>query len=433
MNRSAIFLIVLVLLVISIACNLPAGMVSDPVETTAPVATESQPDTVSEPQVTATETSPPPPSPSPTTAPPTPTIIPPVIQPVGFGSGDLENETITFYNTGGQALGTIAVPGLSSPEPEHVHIAGPYTGNLQALPLVYHSWGNNGEIKQSLGGNVEFLVTQLDVSELCGAPAQNVYVYSEILWGGEALQTYFYLRTPAGGGASWFWDRDDPTSWAMFPLAVEASNGQVQGLWYTLKPWGIGGDIVFPPQKGLFYLKPDTLEHSLVLTEGFNPVGISPDNNLVAYLPAEHGFIEGADSTLTIYNLESGVMTTVALAPSSDRGAGYAVFSPDNRYLAWMEGSGWQMAETPNFTSRVRIAGTDGSLLADIPASTFASAAGDPSVKHVVPVGWIDTEHLLVEARGAEWYWPALIRIRFDGSNPTRIANGSFIGFLYEE
>jgi hypothetical protein len=214
-------------------------------------------------------------------------------------------------------------------------------------------------------------------------------------------------------------------------MAVEAENGDPQGVWYTLVPWGIGGDIVFPPRKGLFHLNINNLEHQLHLTEDFNPLGMSSDLMLVAYTPADNGFIEGANNRLTIYNLSTQVGTYIDLDPSSNRGAGYAVFSPDKFYLAWMEGSGWQMAEVPDFTSRVRIASIAGAISADIPASTFASAAGDPTVTHVVPVGWLDAENLLVEARGDDWYSPALIKVRYDGSGMTKIGQGSFAGFIY--
>ena len=89
------------------------------------------------------------------------------------------------------------------------------------------------------------------------------------------------------------------------------------------------------------------------------------------------------------------------------------------------------MAEVPNFTSRLRIANSAGAISADIPASTFASAAGDPTVSYVVPVGWLDDEYLLMEARGDEWYNPALIKVRYDGSGLTKIGEGNFAGFIY--
>jgi len=424
--------LILVVLVISLGCNLPA-ILADPTTTPLPPAPQEiepveQPGEALPPPTTTVEI---PPTPTDTQPPPPPAAQINPFAPAGFGVGSTTNETLTFLDVQGQSLGTIPVPGLSYADPSHVHIAGPYHGNLLDVPVIYHVFGNIGNLKQSVGGNSDFIVTAIDVSEMSGAPGQFALVYSEVTWGGDALSTYLYMRSISGGGASWFWERTDPMSWAIYPLAVEATHGELDGLLFTLKPWGIGGDIVFPPQKGLFYLDMQTLQHSLILTESFNPIGISSDQNMVAYVNTDNGFVEGANNRLTIYDLQATTTLPINLDPSSERGAGYAVFSPDNHFIAWMEGSGWQMAEVPNFTSRVRIADTDGNLYADIPASTFASAAGDPSVRHAIPVGWIDGEHLLVEALGSEWNNPALIRVRYDGSNPTRIAQGNFIGFLY--
>jgi hypothetical protein len=351
--------------------------------------------------------------------------------PVGFMVGDATGGTLGIFDLQGNPLGVIQVPGLSSADPLHVHFAGSFTGNPQDTPVIYHTYESNGSLKQSLQNGISDLVTGIDVSDLRGAQGQNAMVYTEVVYGTDSLSSYFYFRGASGGGASYFWDRDDPGSWAMQPMAVEAENGDPQGVWYTLVPWGIGGDIVFPPRKGLFHLNINNLEHQLHLTEDFNPLGMSSDLMLVAYTPADNGFIEGANNRLTIYNLSTQVGTYIDLDPSSNRGAGYAVFSPDKFYLAWMEGSGWQMAEVPDFTSRVRIASIAGAISADIPASTFASAAGDPTVTHVVPVCWLDAENLLVEARGDDWYSPALIKVRYDGSGMTKIGQGSFAGFIY--
>jgi hypothetical protein len=73
------------------------------------------------------------------------------------------------------------------------------------------------------------------------------------------------------------------------------------------------------------------------------------------------------------------------------------------------------MAETPNFHSRVRIADRRGGILSELPDSTFASVAADPTANWVVPVGWLDAETLLVQVSG-DADLPTLEKVQFDGS-----------------
>mgnify|MGYP006303821269 CR=1 FL=1 len=227
-------------------------------------------------------------------------------------------------------------------------------------------------------------------------------------------------------------ERVDPTSYAVQPLAVQASGGQVEGVWYSLMPWGIGGDIVFAPRKGLYYLDISAGgTEELFLTEDYNPQGISPDLTWIAYMPADYGFVEEDSANLTLYNLYSTVMVEIPLRPTSDRGAGYVVFSPNNQYVAWMEGSGWMMAETPNFHSKVLIADINGNILAELNDRDVATVAGSPNATWVEPVGWLDGETLLVEVIADDWNNRTLVKMRFDGSQMSVLATGQFAGFIY--
>jgi hypothetical protein len=96
-----------------------------------------------------------------------------------------------------------------------------------------------------------------------------------------------------------------------------------------------------------------------------------------------------------------------------------------------MEGSGWTMAETPTFHSRVRIADINGQVTADLADDSFAAIASDPTARWAVPVGWLDGENLLVEVRGDNWNEPALVIVRYDGSDLRYFVSGKFSGLLY--
>jgi hypothetical protein len=428
MTLRRFFFVLMCLLLVGLGCNLPAGILTTPTPTAtfSPPTSESvQISTVSnavETEIPPTITSEPPPPPA---------VEIPSNNLAGFIATSGDGAAVTFYDLTGQPLGILQTPGLSTGPGNYLHVAGPFAGNPQDLPVVFQTFENMGDLKQTLNGQVTSLVPGPDVAYVLGVPGQNAYVYSTVTWTGEALSSHFFVRSPFDGGTSWVWERIDPESWAMVPLAVGAENNEPHSIFYSLEPWGIGGDIVFPPRKGLFQLNLENSENVLRLTEDFNPIGLSPDNSLVAYTEVNNNIGAGTKARITLYNLGSSVIVPVELAPGSDRGGGYAVFSPDDQYAAWMEGAGWLMAETPSFHSRVRIADMNGMVLADIPDTTFAGVAADPTAHWAIPVGWLDGEHLLVEVRGDDWNQPTLVMVRYDGTNMSTLATGNFSGFLY--
>jgi hypothetical protein len=96
-----------------------------------------------------------------------------------------------------------------------------------------------------------------------------------------------------------------------------------------------------------------------------------------------------------------------------------------------MEGSGWTMAETPDFHATIRIATTAGILLADIPQTAFDNVASSELISWIQPVGWLNGQTLIVQARFQDWNNAALLRINLDGSSPLYLATGTFVSFLY--
>jgi len=416
------------LLWVGLGCNLPGRILT----TSTPTATLPPPPAVEDPLPTPTDTATPEIPPTITAEPTlTPVVEVPSEFPIGFTTASEDGATLSFHDLSGQVLGTIYTPEMSARQIQYLHVAGPFSGTSQDLPIIFQTYASDGNLKQTLNGQVTSIGSGLKSSYLEGAPGQHAYVFAAVNWTGDALTTHFYLRSAFGGGASWIWDRVDPESWAMVPLALVAENNETQIVFYTLEPWGIGGDIVFPPRKGLYQLNLENIENVLHLTEDFNPIGLSPDNTLVAYTDAKNNIAAETNARITLYNLISGLVVPVDLAPGSDRGGGYAVFSPDNQYVAWMEGAGRMMAETPNFHSRVRIANLDGVILADIPDTTFSGVAADPTASWAVPSGWLDGEYLLVEVHGDNWNHPALVKVRYDGSDMTYLTSGTFHGFLY--
>jgi hypothetical protein len=96
-----------------------------------------------------------------------------------------------------------------------------------------------------------------------------------------------------------------------------------------------------------------------------------------------------------------------------------------------MEGDGGQMGETPTFIATVRVGQKDGAVIADLPMNTFEGTAGIGPVYRAEPVGWLDNQTLIVQARGLEWSQVALLRYNIASQETSYLAPGEFIGFLY--
>lgn len=415
-------LALILFLLISLGCNLPARVIATP--TKKPTIPPQPRDEDVPPTETVTPES-------------QPTETPPEEQqdpignlpyfPIGFFTSSGDRLTLTFYNLDGQPIEVFQIHDLYS---NYIHVAGSYTGNIQDVPVVFHTAENNGVVRQILNGEVTTLFPGPDVVNLLGVPGQNIFLYTTVTWDGNALVSSFYIHSQHENGAGPIYTQADPNSWAMSPLAVGVQNGAVHTIWYCWTPWGIGGDIVFPPRKGLWTLDLESANFTEILFESDNVIGMSPDNSHAAYTE-QNNIAEGVGAHVILYNLATSQSIQIPVLETSDRGAGFAVFSPDNQHIAWMEAAGWLMAETPNFHSRVRIANIAGAVSSDIPDSTFAGTAADPTSRWAVPVGWLDNEHLLVEVRGDDWQNPALVRVRYDGTEIAYLASGKFLGFLY--
>lgn len=433
MIKHRITVALIVLLLAGLSCNLPDSQSevatnpppASPYPTVEPLnPTETVP---SEPEIQPTALDA---QPMDTEEPPS---VPEISQgfPIGFAATVGETMAIAFYDLSGNTLGTINITAMLNGPSNYMHIAGPFSGNPQQVPVAFLTSGPQGAVNQYSNGEITTVIPMADVQHLRGVPGQNAYVYATVAWNGEALVSRFYPQTATEGAGTWFWERIDPESWSMVPLAVQGENNELHRLFYTLEPWGIGGDIVYPPRRGLYRLDLDTRENIQILTDDINPIGLSTDNTLVAYTQRNNNIQSGETADIIILNQPNHSTVPIDLAPESNRGGGYAVFSPDNQYAAWMEGSGWSMAETPNFHTRVRIANMSGEIQADVPDIDFAYITGDSTARWVVPKGWVDGQYLLVEVIGDNWNEPSLVVMRFDGSDMTQIGSGQFLSFLY--
>jgi len=206
---------------------------------------------------------------------------------------------------------------------------------------------------------------------------------------------------------------------------IRVQDGIATGLWYTLRPWGIGGDIVFNPLVGLYYLDLEDRAIYEALPQDAFFFAISQDQIWVAY-----SIRQGDQSTLTLRNLATGQTVNLPCLPESDRGAGAAVFSPGDQPV-WLEARGSLFDGSIFFT--LRVATTDGILIADYPQTQFYKAAGLGEQISIWPVGWLDEQTFLVQviALGSRSGGSAIVRVNIGTGEIASLAPGTFVGLLH--
>jgi hypothetical protein len=407
-SQSRIFLSFIAVGILSLACNLLTNSPS------APPTVTLTPIYVIEPSVPVDIE----PLPQPTAA---------IDLPVGLVT--VTEQTVSFYDLNGAQVSQVELPQFTFPQRSRLHIAGPMPASGGTVPLLYFSFDSEEALHFRDGdGQIFAALNGPSFLGLTGVPGQPVVAFSQLEYLDTTLRSNLYAGSaqslPSAAPVSVI---DDPESWAIKPILLEAQTGTPTKIWYTRVAYGIGGDIVFEPRKGLSILDLSTGKENTILEEAVSPWAISADRNLVAYtsdlIPP---------NSMCLKDLRSGAETCFpALLASEPRGAGDAFLSPDAGYVAWMEGDGWQMGETSSFIATVRVGQVDGAVVADLPMHTFEAAAGIGPLSRAEPVDWLDTQTLIVQARGQEWSQAVLLRYNILSRETSYLAPGEFIGLLY--
>ncbi len=232
--------------------------------------------------------------------------------------------------------------------------------------------------------------------------------------------------------------------YALYPLSVEAVDGQPVGVWYTTQLWGIG-NVAFAPQRGLYYfdIAYGEVEIYLPATESndmgefsYSPAGFSSDRSWVAY--TMHGPNVAPYSMFWQPVEDPDQVKSVMPGINYDMGAGFGVFSPNNQYLAWdTANSGTQLGMVTYYLQINSIDGVSGSF------SLFPTAGSllAPDLVFAWPVGWLDNEVLLLEGQLVDGsthvmhFGPVSSVVSLDGSGEAIEAEpfvpGEFLGFVY--
>ena len=352
-------------------------------------------------------------------------------QPDGLPNGVLVDpqtgSSLMVYNTSGQFEYALDTPGLGNYSGQKAQLAG--SGN--GAPLIYHSWDPEQALQVNNQGSISTLRSTDAFFGMAGAKGQPALAFSEVVVDGFAPHSYLYTgNLDSIGTTGPFYDLNDETmQMALLPVAVEATAGQPQTVWYTHSAWGIGGvDLIFPINRGLYAFDLANNQTGQALDAERNYQGISPDMRYAGSTT----FDAQADQSMTIIEILGGQETIFPLRSDSDRGAGYAVFSPDSQLVAWLEAAGSFAAEPSTYRSVVRIGEvSNGTVDYDIEDSSVAQALSAAKITFMNPVGWLDNQTLLIETRTVDWGQVVLVRANLADGTLAYFCDGAFVGFAY--
>jgi len=353
---------------------------------------------------------------------------------------------VTIYDPQAQPIADYALPDLTFPGPSFIHYAGPFGPGATDGPLVYFSLEGGEALKVLDGGNSNVYTAAPGLIAMVGAPAQPVIAYSLFVvpQTGYDTSSELYVGTLDAPPVDPILTITNEEGYALYPLGVEAVDGQPVGVWYTTQLWGIG-NVAFAPQRGLYYfdIASGQVEIYLPATESndmgefsYAPAGFSSDRSWVAY--TMHGpnvapysmFWQPVDDPDQVKSVMPGI--------NYDMGAGFGVFSPNNQYLAWdTANSGTQMGMVTYYLQINSTDGVSGSFSLFPTAGSFLA----PDLVFAWPVGWLDNEVLLLEGQLADGsthvmhFGPASSVVSLDGSGEAIEAEpfvpGEFLGFVY--
>jgi hypothetical protein len=342
-----------------------------------------------------------------------------------------DKEVLDCFDVDGKLIFTLQVPGIGSLDSQGLHIAGPLEPGMIPPPVVYHSWEPEQALLQSENGNTTSLRKTNSFLAISGAAGEPVLAFSDVTFENKIPHSYIYSGTlPTLGSANAFFDmKDAATGMALMPVAVEAAGKQARKVWYTHTAWEItGADRVYPINSGLYVYDLETGQNTQVLGAERNFQGLSPDKTQVGSI----SFNIKDDHSMRVTNLLTGHMVNFPLNPASDRGAGYAVFSIDGKYAAWLEASGSMIAEPPDFQSRIKIGDIEsGAVVNEMDSSTISQILGWDRISFMRPIGWLNAQILVLEVHGIDRNIAAVIKYDISTGNQQQICECSFAGFSY--
>ena len=340
---------------------------------------------------------------------------------------------LSFIDENGGLLQDIETPGIMAVEPEDTVIAGRIDPNGAFPAVVFHSWLPEQAIMVNKNGMVEIGRESDTFLAFAGAPGQPAFAFSEVKINEENNpHGFLYAAKPdiLSETPSFYNLVDEPFYWALKPVGVATTGGEAQGVWYVKTAWGIGGaDLIFPINRGLYYFDLTNGDNKQYLDDERSLQGISPDLSLAASIAAD----SSGDVALSVTSLENNQTVQFPLNPATDRGAGWAVFSPDNQFVAWLEATGSMISDPFDFHPRVRVGDVQtGGVVQAVDDSAAAPVINGDMVTMMRPAGWLDNKTVLIEVRGKDWDDVSLLQFDTSNGNLSGFSAGAFLAFGYQ-
>jgi hypothetical protein len=348
------------------------------------------------------------------------------IIPIGIATDTRDGIGITFYGSDGIVLGEVRAAPLAGSFPAMIHIGGSYTWTLD-FPVVFLSGENSPfSLEVSQNGQTSPLIDVQNLSGMTGVPGQPLLAYASLEpQDSGALRSRVFLGDLASlTNLAPILVFESTDSLAVVPAKIRIQDGVATGLWYSLRPQGIGGDIVFDPLAGLYFLDLKDKAVYQVLPKDATFSDISQSQTRVVYSIRQAG-----RSILNLRNLGTSQVISLPSLPESERGSGAAIFSPDEQ-VVWMEARGSLL--DGNLFSTIRVANSEGRVLFDYPQTQFYKAAGLGDQISIKPVGWLDEQTFIVQvtAHGKSGD-STIVRVNMASGVIASMAPGTFVGFVH--
>ena len=343
------------------------------------------------------------------------------------------DNNLSYLDEIGTLQQQIETPGVSYINPDDVAIAGAVIPGGPFPPVVFRSWMPEQALAVNDNGSITTRRQTDTFLAMVAAPGAPAVAFSEVRINADNFpHGFLYAANPGNLDSvpAFFNLVDDPSYWALKPVGIRTVAGEAQGVWYVKTAWGIGGaDLIFPMNRGLYFFDLTNGDNVQFLNDEHSLQGISPD---LTFAAASRNTSTGSGS-LTAVELTTGKEVAFALDPATDRGAGFAVFSPDNRYAAWLEASGSMISDPSDFQTRIRIGDTQtGGVVQALEDSDMLPLITDEMVSMMRPAGWLDDQTLLIEVRAENWQDATLLRLSLSDGSLTLFASGSFLAFGYQ-
>jgi hypothetical protein len=352
----------------------------------------------------------------------TPPAYPERTDPLGIAVVQDKGTLLAFYDFDGNLLGTRSLlPSGSSSD--RIHVSGSASAGLETLTVIRVK--SNYLEMAVLDGEQEILRLDSNLHSFTAVPGQPVIAFGTArpTENSGELVSQIYIGTPETlADARPVFDYTGPYGGALGPLRIHMEDGRMAGIWYSQRPYAIGGHILYDLTNGLYYLDLASglsTEFTVPNDDIFQPV-FSPDEAWLSYV--SHG-------SMKFYNMQSGETFSIPQLPESDRGGGDVTIAPDNRTVAWKEAHGSTLGDPPDYYAILRVGVIGEGPSRDFTETFFEQAAGD-TVNDMTPIVWLDGQTLLVslmDENGFRQLWT----LDLSGPTPRLLADGDFTGFIY--